>query len=205
MTRLTTGRRCASTKCSLRSDRNLRRLAMIFYIVMLGFRVNWKLPLFRLRSPAAGRLTTLVQAWRRTSFREVRVRIARINAFLQEHITEMPVVQLFNREKKTAQVRTRSTRRPQANIDTILLRVFSSGSETGVALSNRTGSLVTRRRAGDSRRCDNRNASVLYPTRPGVLRTVFRNHEKYNIIPVRNWRLGTDSSASGRPSRSLSS
>ncbi len=30
----------------------------------------------------------------------MRVRIARINAFLQEHITGMPVVQLFGREAR---------------------------------------------------------------------------------------------------------
>ncbi|HKV13069.1 MAG TPA: ABC transporter ATP-binding protein [Thermoanaerobaculia bacterium] len=36
----------------------------------------------------------------RQSFREVRTRIARINAFLQEHVTGMPVVQLFNREER---------------------------------------------------------------------------------------------------------
>jgi len=36
----------------------------------------------------------------RQSFREVRVKIARINSFLQEHITGMPVVQLFNREAR---------------------------------------------------------------------------------------------------------
>src|SRR6202035_2128531 len=43
-------------------------------------------------------LTTWFRVRVRDSFREVRVRIARINAFLQEHLTGMPVVQLFNRE-----------------------------------------------------------------------------------------------------------
>lgn len=37
----------------------------------------------------------------RETYRDIRVRIARINAFLQEHITGMPVVQLFNREERT--------------------------------------------------------------------------------------------------------
>lgn len=37
----------------------------------------------------------------RKSFREIRVRIARINAFLNEAITGMKVVQLFNREEKS--------------------------------------------------------------------------------------------------------
>jgi ATP-binding cassette subfamily B protein len=37
----------------------------------------------------------------RDAFRAVRVRIARINAYLQEHVTGMKVVQLFNREQQS--------------------------------------------------------------------------------------------------------
>jgi ATP-binding cassette subfamily B protein len=36
----------------------------------------------------------------RETYRDIRVRLARINAFLQEHITGMAVVQLFNRESR---------------------------------------------------------------------------------------------------------
>lgn len=36
----------------------------------------------------------------RGSYRQIRILIARINAFMQEHITGMPVVQLFTQEKK---------------------------------------------------------------------------------------------------------
>jgi ATP-binding cassette subfamily B protein len=36
----------------------------------------------------------------RETYRDIRVRLARINAFLQEHITGMAVVQLFNREER---------------------------------------------------------------------------------------------------------
>jgi ATP-binding cassette subfamily B protein len=36
----------------------------------------------------------------RETYRDIRVRLARINAFLQEHITGMAVVQLFNREAR---------------------------------------------------------------------------------------------------------
>src|SRR5678816_1214636 len=38
----------------------------------------------------------------RDSYRRVRIAIAKINAFLNEHITGMSVVQLYNREKKSA-------------------------------------------------------------------------------------------------------
>ena len=37
----------------------------------------------------------------RDANRRIRTAIARINAFLQEHVSGMAVVQLFNREKKS--------------------------------------------------------------------------------------------------------
>ena len=47
-------------------------------------------------------LTTLIfRTQVRDANRRIRTAIARINAFLQEHITGMAVVQLFNREKKS--------------------------------------------------------------------------------------------------------
>jgi ATP-binding cassette subfamily B protein len=50
----------------------------------------------------------------------VRVRIARINAFLQEHITGMPVVQLFNREEKEMRKFDEiNAEHRKSNIDTI--------------------------------------------------------------------------------------
>jgi ATP-binding cassette subfamily B protein len=65
------------------------------------FQVNWKLALVSFAIlPLLAALTTWFRLGARSAFREVRVRIARINAFLQEHITGMPVVQLFNREEK---------------------------------------------------------------------------------------------------------
>src|SRR5208282_147803 len=47
-------------------------------------------------------LTTLIfRTQVRDANRRIRTAIARINAFIQEHITGMPVVQLFNRERKS--------------------------------------------------------------------------------------------------------
>ncbi|MBI4746964.1 MAG: ABC transporter ATP-binding protein [Acidobacteria bacterium] len=63
--------------------------------------INWKLALV---SMIIIPLLVGVTAWFRVNatatYREVRTRMARINAFLQEHITGMPVVQLFNRETR---------------------------------------------------------------------------------------------------------
>ena len=70
-------------------------------IVVVLFWLDWRLALV---SFAIVPLLVLLTAWFRAgvrqSFRAVRVRIASINAFLQEHITGMPVVQLFGREAR---------------------------------------------------------------------------------------------------------
>jgi ATP-binding cassette subfamily B protein len=70
-------------------------------IVGVLFWLDWRLALVAFSIlPLLFLLTSWFQARVRGSFREVRVKIARINAFLQEHITGMPVVQLFNREQR---------------------------------------------------------------------------------------------------------
>lgn len=96
-------------------------VAMIFYIVIFMFQVNWRLALVSFSIlPLLAALTTWFRLGARTSFRQVRVRIARINAFLQEHITGMPVVQLFNREaKEMRQFNEINDAHRKANIDTI--------------------------------------------------------------------------------------
>jgi ATP-binding cassette subfamily B multidrug efflux pump len=76
-------------------------VAMIFYILIWMFRVNWHLALVSFAIlPLLVALTAWFRLGARSAFRQVRVRIARINAFLQEHLTGMMVVQLFNRERK---------------------------------------------------------------------------------------------------------
>src|SRR6185503_2687788 len=96
-------------------------LAMIFYIVIWMFQVNWQLALVSFAIlPLLVALTTWFRLGARSSFRAVRVRIARINAFLQEHITGMPVVQLFNREEKEMRKFDEiNEAHRKANIDTI--------------------------------------------------------------------------------------
>ena len=46
-------------------------------------------------------LATIIQRYARVAFREIRAQIARINAFLSEHITGMSVVQTFRQEART--------------------------------------------------------------------------------------------------------
>jgi len=70
-------------------------------IVWVLFWLDWRLALVTFAIlPLLLALTLWFKVRARQSYRQVRVRIARINAFLQEHITGMHVLQLFNREER---------------------------------------------------------------------------------------------------------
>jgi ATP-binding cassette subfamily B protein len=63
---------------------------------------NWQLALITFAVvPLLIAATFVFRAKVRDVYREVRARIARINAFLQEHVTGVKVVQVFNREDRT--------------------------------------------------------------------------------------------------------
>jgi len=63
--------------------------------------VNWKLALITFAVlPFIAYATKLFRDRVRDSYRRIRVAIARINAHLQEHVSGMMVLQLFNREQK---------------------------------------------------------------------------------------------------------
>ena len=71
----------------------------IFYFM---FSMNWQLTLVSLSVlPLLFYGTFLFRKKAREAYREVRTQIARINSFMQEHITGMMVDQIFNREKKS--------------------------------------------------------------------------------------------------------
>src|SRR3954471_19737563 len=76
-------------------------LMLLSGIVVVLFWLDWRLALVAFSIiPLLFTLTSWFRIRVRQSFREVRVKVARINAFLQEHITGMPVVQLFNGEER---------------------------------------------------------------------------------------------------------
>jgi ATP-binding cassette, subfamily B, multidrug efflux pump len=71
----------------------------IFYFM---FSMDWKLALVTLSVlPFLFYGTFLFRRKAREAYRDVRTQIARINAFMQEHITGMLVDQIFNREKRS--------------------------------------------------------------------------------------------------------
>jgi len=75
-------------------------LLVLFVVIML--RMNWRLALATFAvMPLIVLATWMFRNRLRDANRRIRTAIARINAFLQEHISGMSVVQLFNRERKT--------------------------------------------------------------------------------------------------------
>lgn len=75
-------------------------------IVLLGgivgvlFWLDWRLALVSFGIlPLLAAITLWFRIRARQTYRDVRVKIARINSYLQEHITGMPVLQLFGRER----------------------------------------------------------------------------------------------------------
>jgi ATP-binding cassette, subfamily B, multidrug efflux pump len=73
----------------------------IIGILYFMFSMNWKLALISLSVlPLLFYGTFLFRRKAREAYREVRLYIARINTFMQEHITGMMVDQVFNREEK---------------------------------------------------------------------------------------------------------
>ena len=71
----------------------------IFYFM---FSMNWRLALVTLSVlPFLFYGTFLFRKKAREAYRDVRLQIARINSFMQEHITGMLVDQIFNRERRS--------------------------------------------------------------------------------------------------------
>jgi ATP-binding cassette subfamily B protein len=90
-------------------------------IVGMLFWMNWRMALVLFSIIP---LIVLVSAWfrrgARVTYRQTRVRIAAINAFLQEHISGMATVQLFNREVDEAEkFDGLNARHRDANLDSV--------------------------------------------------------------------------------------
>ncbi|HUF49934.1 MAG TPA: ABC transporter ATP-binding protein [Longimicrobiales bacterium] len=77
-------------------------LFTLLFIVGVMFAIDWQLALVTLIvMPFVIAAAAVFRGRIREAYRDVRVRLARINAFLQEHISGVAVVQLFGRERAT--------------------------------------------------------------------------------------------------------
>src|SRR5256886_10917830 len=75
-------------------------------IVAIMLHMDWRLALITFSVlPLIGIATKIFRDKVRDSYRRIRVAIARINAYLQEHVSGMVVLQLFNREKRSEERR----------------------------------------------------------------------------------------------------
>ncbi len=73
----------------------------VLVVVGVMLYIDWKLALISLSTiPILLFATWIFKNGIRDSFQDVRTQVARLNAFLQEHITGMHLVQVFNREKR---------------------------------------------------------------------------------------------------------
>jgi ATP-binding cassette subfamily B multidrug efflux pump len=118
-------------------------IMLLVGIVAVLFWLDWRLALVAFSIiPLLLALTSWFKAKVRTSFRDVRVRIARINSFLQEHITGMAVLQLFNREERAfAEFSTINDAHREANVRSIFYyAVYFPGVELITAVG--TGLLL---------------------------------------------------------------
>ena len=76
-------------------------ILMLVVVITLMFFTNWQLSLMVLIPiPLLLIATRIFAKAMRRAFQEERLQVTRLNTFVQEHITGMSIVQLFNREKK---------------------------------------------------------------------------------------------------------
>ncbi|PYS89502.1 MAG: antibiotic ABC transporter ATP-binding protein [Acidobacteria bacterium] len=96
-------------------------VVMIFVIIGIMLAMDWQLSLVTLITvPLLVWATSWFRKGARRGYDMVRTRLARINAFLQEHLSGAPVVQLFNREAKSfKQFHDLNDNYRNANIETI--------------------------------------------------------------------------------------
>ena len=86
----------ASGLVSLLGD--MIRLAFILVAI---FGIDWKLALFSMgTAPVLFGIAAFFRRWVRDAFREIRTKLARMNVFLQEHLSGIKVVQAFAQESR---------------------------------------------------------------------------------------------------------
>lgn len=96
-------------------------MAMLLYIVFWMFLLDWRLAFVSLLMlPALVAVTMWFRVCSRNAFRAVRINVARVSTFLQERLTGMSVVQLFNREEtELNEFRGINRDYRQANLDAV--------------------------------------------------------------------------------------
>lgn len=105
---------------------------IVIWIIGFMFLMDWQLTLVTMSvMPVLIYGTFLFRKKVREAFRDVRLHLARLNSFMQENVTGMSVVQIFNREKKEFKTFSGiNADHRKANIDSIFYyAVFYPGVE----------------------------------------------------------------------------
>ena len=77
---------------------------VLIFIVTIMLKMSWWLALITFAVlPLIGVATHFFRVHVRDSYRRIRTAIARINSFTQEHVSGMPIVQIFNRQQRAYQ------------------------------------------------------------------------------------------------------
>jgi ABC-type multidrug transport system fused ATPase/permease subunit len=173
-------------------------LLVLLGVVALLFVLNTTLALVAFSViPLLFLITIVFKIKARDSYRRVRTAIARINAFLQEQISGMSIVQLFNHEQKSFQRFEQINRvHLKANLDSVMAYSLLSGRGSRQCPGDRLDHLV-RGRAGAPKGTDVWCAGCVH----SVLREVFpadrRPQRKVQHIAVGNGELGKNLQVAG--------
>ncbi|HVY36796.1 MAG TPA: ABC transporter ATP-binding protein [Polyangia bacterium] len=112
----------------------------LVFILVAMFGIDWRLALFSLGSaPVLFGIASLFRRLVRDAFREIRLKLARMNAFLQEHLSGIKVVQAFaqearvNREFDTINVDYRRANSRAISADAALYAIVEAVGSVAVA------------------------------------------------------------------------
>lgn len=97
-------------------------LVKLIVVIVVMFWINWELALYTLIPiPLLIIATRIFQRSIKKSFQSVRVQVSKLNAFVQEHVTGMSVVQIFNRETvEMEKFQEINKAHRKANIDSVM-------------------------------------------------------------------------------------
>ncbi len=96
-------------------------LLQLTVVLAVMFYTDWRLSLISISTiPLLLVATNVFKNGIKASFQDVRTQVARLNSFVQEHITGMNIVQIFNREKEEMEVfKEINLQHAQANIRSV--------------------------------------------------------------------------------------
>ena len=178
----------------------LNDFVLLFAMAAVLFRWHKMLALATLSPlPFMILLTYFFRTRVRDANRRIRTAIARINAFLQEHVSGMSVVQLFNREKKSRAQFEELNMRAHGGVQGCDRRVLALLPCRGISEHERHRiAFVGGRHARDRRHDRHRCGCGVHDVRPALLPSNSGPQRKIQYFAERDGGVGADIPAAGR-------